>query len=87
MDAITTDLKYTLRNIVKRPGFYGQIVVILALGIGVNSAIFTLMNALVLQPLPMTMRAVWCTSGRPCVATRSRNAGFPTSTLSTCAIV
>src|SRR6476620_997420 len=47
------DLRYAFRNLVKRPGFALVAISTLALGIGVNSALFTLFNAFVWKPLPV----------------------------------
>jgi putative ABC transport system permease protein len=54
LDAVVRDLRYGARTLRKSPGFALAGIVILGLGIGVNSAIFTVVNAVVLRPLPFT---------------------------------
>jgi predicted permease len=52
MGAFGHDLRYGLRALVKTPVFTGIIVLILAIGIGTNTAIFSVLNAAFLKPLP-----------------------------------
>src|SRR4029450_4398054 len=53
MDQVLSDLRFALRMLAKNPGFPAVIVPTLGLGIGANTAIFTLMDQVLLRPLPV----------------------------------
>ena len=79
------DVRYAMRSLVKSPGFFAIVVLSLALGIGANSTIFGVVNALMYRTLPYhdpdRLTVIWATEpGHP----DSRNAPPIAALVSSC---
>ncbi len=87
LTTLIQDLRYALRQLRKTPGFTITVLLTLALGIGANAAIFTLVNSMLLQNLPIADPKTLVRVGDAsdcCVSSGTRDDGkyslFPTDT-------
>lgn len=74
-----TDLRYAIRQLAKTPGFTAVAVLTLALCIGANSAIFSVVNAILLKPYPWpgSERLVYCYNTYPLMGLTNAGTSIP----------
>ena len=76
MESVMRDLRYVLRSLASRPVFTLTVVATLALGLGANAAIFALVDALLLRPLPVPRSEQLVIVGDP-AAVNANTVGSP----------
>src|SRR5438270_4647683 len=68
METVLQDLRYAIRASLKKPAFIAIVILALAIGIGANTAIFSVVNAILLRPLPYKnpdrIIMVWMDNGK-----------------------
>jgi len=79
METFLKDLRYAIRMMFRNPGFTSVAVIALALGIGANTAIFSVVNSLLLNPLPYkdASRLVWIWETNPGAGIEEETASPP----------
>jgi putative ABC transport system permease protein len=79
METLTKDIQYALRQLLKHPAFSIIAILALALGIGANTAIFSVVDAVLLQPLPYRAPndLVWLWGTNPLNDIPRENASYP----------
>ncbi len=70
LEAILRDIRFSVRNLVRVPGFTIAVIVTLGLALGANCAVFSLLDALVLRPLPVAEPSTLVIVNVPPIPTR-----------------
>jgi putative ABC transport system permease protein len=79
MQTLWQDLRFGARMLLKNPGFTLIVVITLALGVGANTAIFSVINSVLLRPLPYPHpeRLVWIWGTNPAAGIKQETASLP----------
>jgi len=77
MSTVLNDLRYTMRQMAKAPGFAIVTILTLTLGIGANTTIFSVVNAVLLDPLPYPQPGRICVLFREGTMFRTGSISYP----------
>ena len=79
MDTLLQDVRYGIRTLLRQPGFAATAILTLALGIGATTAIFSVVNAVVLRPMPFDQpdRVIYVTNQYSKTGTRGSTVSGP----------
>ena len=80
LETMCQDLRFGVRTLAKSPGFTAAVVLVLAVGIGVNTAVFSIVDSVLLRPLPYkdSERLVWFWETDPRQGTAEMRVSPPT---------
>jgi len=76
LETLVQDVRYGLRNLRRNPGYAAAVLVTLALGIGANTAVFSVVNAVLMKPLPYARGDQIVVLRQPERASRTEDLGF-----------
>jgi putative ABC transport system ATP-binding protein len=71
------ELRYAIRQLCRTPGFAGLAILVMALGIGANVALFTVVRSVLMKPLPSKIRTSWSSCMNTAMTANSHSTQLP----------